>query len=107
LRRSTSRDRIACTCASGTAVPLPPVARECAPLHSNFLESIMASTDSLPIEIDGRVIPPRERQPKIFHTFDSLGSGESLMIVNDHDPRPLRYQFAAERPETFEWTYLE
>jgi uncharacterized protein (DUF2249 family) len=27
--------------------------------------------------------------------------------VNDHDPRPLRHQLAAERPDAFEWTYLE
>jgi uncharacterized protein (DUF2249 family) len=60
-----------------------------------------------PIEIDVRVIPPRERHPAIFQTFDGLRSGESLVIVNDHDPRPLRYQFAAERPDAFEWTYLE
>lgn len=65
------------------------------------------TTASQPIEIDVRTIPPRERHPKIFQTFDALASGEALTIVNDHDPRPLRYQFAAERPDTFEWTYLE
>jgi len=27
--------------------------------------------------------------------------------VNDHDPRPLYYQFAAERAGTFTWDYLE
>jgi len=25
--------------------------------------------------------------------------------VNDHDPKPLRYQLAAERPNLFGWTY--
>lgn len=56
-------------------------------------------------ELDVRVIPPRDKHPAIFRTFDGLASGESMVIVNDHDPRPLRYQLAAERPDTFVWTY--
>jgi uncharacterized protein (DUF2249 family) len=56
-------------------------------------------------ELDARVIPPRDKHPTIFRTFDTLASGESMVIVNDHDPRPLRYQFAAERPDMFTWTY--
>ena len=66
----------------------------------------MSHQTSQPIELDVRVIPPREKHPTIFRTFDGLRSGESMIIINDHDPRPLRYQFAAERPEAFEWTYL-
>ena len=58
-----------------------------------------------PIEIDVRVIAPREKHPAIFRTFDGLESGQSMVIVNDHDPRPLRYQLMAEKPDTFEWTY--
>ena len=57
------------------------------------------------IELDVRVIAPREKHPTIFRTFDSLGAGDTMVIVNDHDPRPLRYQLAAERPNTFTWTY--
>ncbi|MEO8624787.1 MAG: DUF2249 domain-containing protein [bacterium] len=57
------------------------------------------------IELDVRVISPRDKHPSIFRAFDSLASGGSLVIVNDHDPRPLRYQFAAERPDAFTWTY--
>lgn len=57
------------------------------------------------IELDVRVIPPRDKHPTIFRTFDSLTPGQSLLLVNDHDPRPLRYQLAAERPETFDWVY--
>lgn len=57
------------------------------------------------IELDVRVLPPREKHPAIFRAFDRLSSGESLLLVNDHDPRPLRYQFAAERPGTFDWAY--
>ena len=60
-----------------------------------------------PVELDVRVIPPREKHPTIFSTFDALSSGQSLLLINDHDPRPLRYQLLAERPGTFEWTYVE
>jgi len=58
-----------------------------------------------PIELDVRAIPPREKHPTIFRTFDTLASGQSLVLVNDHDPKPLRYQLMAERPETFDWSY--
>ncbi|MEX0912253.1 MAG: DUF2249 domain-containing protein [Gemmatimonadota bacterium] len=57
--------------------------------------------------LDVRVIPPREKHPTIFHTFDELASGQAFVLVNDHDPFPLRYQFEAERPGEFEWEYLE
>jgi uncharacterized protein (DUF2249 family) len=57
--------------------------------------------------IDVRSIPPRERHPLIFRTFDDLNSGEAFELVNDHDPRPLNYQFQHERAGQFEWEYLE
>lgn len=66
-------------------------------------EPLMSSTPA--VELDVRVIPPRDKHPTIFRTFDGLKSGEAMVIVNDHDPRPLRYQLIAERPGTFEWTY--
>ena len=55
--------------------------------------------------IDVRAIAPRLRHPLIFSTFENLGAGECFRIVNDHDPKPLFYQFSAEYPGTFEWTY--
>lgn len=58
-------------------------------------------------EIDVRVIPPRDRHPLIFDTFDALAVGEAFQIVNDHDPKPLYYQFMAEKPGQVGWTYLE
>jgi uncharacterized protein (DUF2249 family) len=60
-----------------------------------------------PIELDVRVIPPREKHPAIFDTFDALAPGESFVLVNDHDPMPLRYQFEAEQTGRFGWEYLE
>lgn len=57
--------------------------------------------------LDVRVIPPRVRHAQIFETFDALGAGESFILVNDHAPRPLYYEFMHERPEQFSWDYLE
>lgn len=58
-------------------------------------------------QLDVRSIPPRTKHPTIFATFDALPQGGAFVLVNDHDPRPLRYQFDIERPSQFEWDYLE
>ena len=47
--------------------------------------------------LDLRDLPPSDRHAKIHDAFDDLDSGESLVIVNDHDPKPLFYEFEAER----------
>jgi uncharacterized protein (DUF2249 family) len=57
--------------------------------------------------IDVRTIIPRERHPLIFRTFEALKPGENFELVNDHDPKPLYYQFSAEHAGRFEWEYLE
>lgn len=57
--------------------------------------------------LDVRVIPPREKHPAIFQTFGALEPGESFVLVNDHDPKPLRYQFEFEHRDDYTWTYLE
>ncbi|GIV28317.1 MAG: hypothetical protein KatS3mg027_2131 [Bacteroidia bacterium] len=59
------------------------------------------------LELDVRLLPPREKHPTIFSKFDSLKNGESMIILNDHDPKPLYYQMLAERGNIFEWEYLE
>ncbi|MFB6169853.1 MAG: DUF2249 domain-containing protein [Haloarculaceae archaeon] len=46
--------------------------------------------------LDLREIPPPERHPKIHDAFDELDPGEALVIVNDHDPKPLYYEMSAE-----------
>ena len=55
--------------------------------------------------IDVRMIAPLLRHPMIFTAFENLGSGEAFIIINDHDPRPLQYQFAAEYPDQVDWAY--
>ena len=60
-----------------------------------------------PRTLDVRVIPPREKHPTIFQTFAALKPGESFILLNDHDPRPLKYQFEYEHAGQFSWHYVE
>lgn len=53
------------------------------------------------------VLEPRQKHPAIFARFDELDEGESLIIHNDHDPKPLYYQLLGERGNIFNWEYQE
>lgn len=57
--------------------------------------------------LDVRPMPPRVRHETIFERLDSLATGETLRLLNDHDPAPLRYQLDATRPGQFRWAYVE
>lgn len=58
-------------------------------------------------ELNVSSIVPRERHPLIFKTFDELNKGEAFVLINDHDPKPLQYQFMHEREGVFAWDYLQ
>ncbi|MFC4405932.1 DUF2249 domain-containing protein [Haloarchaeobius iranensis] len=47
-------------------------------------------------QIDVRDLPPQQRHPEIHDAFEALEPGEALTLVNDHDPKPLFYEFQAE-----------
>lgn len=57
--------------------------------------------------LDIRSIPPANRHPLIFDQFDGLQAGQGFILVNDHNPKPLFYQFQAERSGEFSWEYLQ
>jgi uncharacterized protein (DUF2249 family) len=59
------------------------------------------------LTLDVRTIVPAQKHARIHEEFDALRSGEAMILVNDHDPKPLYYELSAEKPGTFEWTYLE
>ena len=63
-----------------------------------------AETDAI---LDVRDEPPARRHELIFDTYDALEHGEGFVLVNDHDPKPLRYQFEAEHTGAYSWDYLE
>ena len=57
------------------------------------------------VALDLRPLPPAQRHKLIFETWDSLKAGDTLRITNDHDPKPLYYQFQAEHTGKFQWKY--
>lgn len=57
--------------------------------------------------LDLRSMPPFERHTKIFEVWENLASGENMRIINDHDPKPLHYQFDAELTDQYSWEYLQ
>ncbi|MBI4348655.1 MAG: DUF542 domain-containing protein [Elusimicrobia bacterium] len=59
------------------------------------------------ILLDVSELPPPQRHPKIFAAWEALPVGGVLKLVNDHDPKPLFYEFRAERHGEFEWTVVE
>lgn len=57
--------------------------------------------------IDIRTIDPAVRPATVFKAFDALAVGESVEIVNDHDPVGLRGFFHSFRPGTYSWEATE
>ena len=58
-------------------------------------------------ELDVRRVTHRERHGLIFATYQALRPGTGFVLVNDHDPKPLRYQFEAQYKGEYTWEYLE
>jgi len=46
--------------------------------------------------LDVRREPPARRHELIFDSYSALPAGSAFVLVNDHDPKPLKYQFEAE-----------
>lgn len=57
--------------------------------------------------MDVRPIPCSIKHGLILRTWADLAVGDHFILLNDHDPVPLRYQFAAEFPDAFTWEYVE
>lgn len=64
----------------------------------------MAENDRI---LDVRAEAPKRRHELIFETFGTLPVNDGYVLVNDHDPKPLKYQFEAENAGEFSWEYLE
>lgn len=67
----------------------------------------MAMQKTTPTRLDMRDVAPRERHGRIFATFAALKPGGTILLVTDHDPKPLYYQFMAEHPGEVAWEYVE
>lgn len=60
-----------------------------------------------PQTLDVRQLPPAKRHSLIFQTFEALKPSAAFVLVNDHDPKPLYYQFKFEQEGRFTWDDLE
>lgn len=64
-------------------------------------------TDQTPADLlDVRTVRKPDRHPIIVAAFNALRVGDSLTLVNDHDPLHLREEFESERPGCYEWEYV-
>jgi uncharacterized protein (DUF2249 family) len=59
-----------------------------------------------PALFDVRHIPCRVKHGQIFQRWAETPVGGYFVLVNDHDPVPLYYQFAAMFGAAFRWEYL-
>lgn len=73
---------------------------------SSLLVIRAGQAEAAPEELDLRPVPRPQRHPMIFAKFDALAVGESLVLVNDHDPVPLHTQMDRLRPGQLGWEYM-
>jgi uncharacterized protein (DUF2249 family) len=72
---------------------------------STLSAAILAQDADIPFDV--RPIPCRIKHGMIFQRWLDLPVGGYFILLNDHDPVPLRYQFEAEFPGALSWEYLE
>jgi uncharacterized protein (DUF2249 family) len=56
--------------------------------------------------MDVRSIPCSVKHGLIIKTWLELPVSDHFILLNDHDPVPLYYQFSAQWPGTFSWEHL-
>ena len=56
--------------------------------------------------MDVRTIPCSIKHGLIIKTWLELTLGDHFILLNDHDPVPLFYQFSAQWPNAFTWEHL-
>jgi len=69
---------------------------------------VLQPQSSVPVsELDLRETPRPERHPIVFSAFDRLEEGESFVLINDHDPQPLKRQMERMRDGQVDWEYVK
>jgi uncharacterized protein (DUF2249 family) len=59
-----------------------------------------------PTLMDVRPIPCSVKHGQILRRWRELPLNDHFVLLNDHDPVPLHYQFLAEFPGQFTWEHL-
>src|SRR5699024_3822279 len=58
-------------------------------------------------ELDVRTLIPIKRHEKLIKLFKELPAEESFIFINDHDPKPLYYEFRSIFGDVVGWEYLK
>lgn len=58
-------------------------------------------------ELDVRSLIPIKRHEKLLNLFQDLPAGDSFVFINDHDPKPLYYEFRSIYGDVVGWEYLQ
>lgn len=58
-------------------------------------------------KLDARYYKSGNENRIIFETLDSLQLGESIEVIDDHDPGSLYNLLQQERPNEYEWDYIQ
>ena len=66
----------------------------------------ITSTNVADKVMDVRPIPCSIKHGLIIKKWLDLPVGDHFILLNDHDPVPLYYQFSAQWPDTFTWEHL-
>ena len=67
----------------------------------------MTDSSLTELELDVRGLPCANRRAIIFGNFDNLAVGESLIVINDHEPVGLRGHFEDVASGCYEWEPLQ
>src|SRR5579875_3215726 len=59
----------------------------------------MSETEQKSKVVDVRTLPPPQRHSRILGIFEKLAPGETLLVVNDHEPVHLVHFLRHERPD--------
>jgi uncharacterized protein (DUF2249 family) len=67
----------------------------------------MSNTINTIQELDVRDLIPIKRHEKLLKLFKDLPVGVSFIFINDHDPKPLYYEFRSIYGNVVGWDYLQ
>ena len=93
-------------CDTQHSAPASPI-KEAADLKGDTCSIGAAPKTSHRPVLDVTQLPPQLKHPTIFKWFNELKAGESFLLKNDHDPKPLYYQMYGMLGSVFNWEYVQ
>src|SRR5690625_3405607 len=76
--------------------------------HSDIMNTSEQNTQHATApEIDVRTLIPIQRHELLLKKFRDLPVGEQFVFINDHDPKPLYYEFRSIFGDVVGWDYLK